>query len=89
MAFRLLTRTFLESTAETTIGWGASGAGAILVLHAADLLTDVPWYAVLSGAGIGALGGFCKALSSLKVQPDNGNSSYLRRVVAADGTHNA
>ena len=86
---RLLTRIFWESCAETAIGWAASGAATVLALHGADLLASVPWYTVLSGAGVGALLGFCKALSSLKVQPDNGNSSYLRNVVAAPGAHDA
>jgi len=80
MALRFLTRIYWESAAETTIGYAASGASAVLSLHLTG--TSVPWYTVASGAGVGALAGFLKALSSLQVQPSNGNSSYLRRIVA-------
>lgn len=79
---RLLTRVFWWSAAETTLGYSAAGTATVLGLHVTELITDVPWYAVLSGAGVGALLGFSKALSSLKVQPDNGNSSFLQNVVA-------
>jgi hypothetical protein len=83
MPSRLLTRVFWESAGETSVGYGAGFAGGILALNVGKVLTDVPWYAVVSGAGIGALVGLCKALASLKVQPDNGNSSWLSQVVAA------
>jgi hypothetical protein len=82
---RIWSRVFWQSAAETAIGYAAAGAGSVLALHGADLLTSIPWYTVLSGAGIGALLGVCKSLSSLKVQPGNGTDSYNARVVAAPG----
>lgn len=78
----LLSRVFWEHAAEITAGWSASSTFAVLILHVTDLLTDVPWYAVLSAAVIGALLGLCKALGSLKIQPDNGTGSILKRVTA-------
>lgn len=82
MASRLASPIFWESVGETAVGYGAAGVSAVLLLHAGQVLTDVPWYAVFSGGVIGALIGVCKAFTSLVVQPDNGNSSWLSRVVA-------
>jgi hypothetical protein len=83
MASRLLASVFWWSVGETAAGYGAAGVSTVLLLHAGQVLTDVPWYAVFSGGVIGALVGVCKAFTSLVVQPDNGNSSWLARVVAA------
>lgn len=78
----MLTAVFWESVAETVVGYAAAGAGSILTLHGVAVVKDIPWYAVLSGAGVGGLIGFCKAMGSLKIQPDNGTDSFNSQVVA-------
>lgn len=83
MTTRLLTRVFWQHAGETTVGYSASTVGGVLLLHVGDLITNVPWYAVLSAAAIGGLIGLSKSLTSLIVQPDNGTASFLRSVVAA------
>jgi hypothetical protein len=76
----LTTRVFWQGTAENMLGAAAAGAGSVLGLHVAELLTNVPWYAVLSGGGIGALMALLGSLGSLRV--GNGTASYNPNIVA-------
>lgn len=78
----LTSRVFWQNTAENMVGGAAAGSGSVLGLHVADLLTNVPWYAVCSGGAIGAALALLGALGSLRAQPNNGTASYNSRVVA-------
>ena len=82
MPSALVSSVFWQHTGETALGYAASGVSTVLLLHAGQLLSDVPWYTALSGGVIGAVIGVCKSFHSLLVQPGNGTASYLRRVVA-------
>jgi hypothetical protein len=81
MATDIWTAVFWKDAVSRLVSAGANSATTALAIGAGGTLADVPWYAVLSAAGIGALLEFLRALASLKVP--NGTASFLPEVVAA------
>ena len=74
-------RVWFEHVAENTIRSAAAAALGALPPAASG---QIPWYGLGVAAGIGALASILTALAGLKLQPDNGTDSVIRRVVADD-----
>lgn len=75
------TAVFWKDATSRLVAAGANSATTALVIGAGGTLAEVPWCAVASAAGIGALLELLRALASLKVP--NGTASFLSEVVAA------
>lgn len=84
MPTTLFTRTFWIDAIDRALSAGATTSLGVMTAGAFKLISDVPWYAVLSAGAIGALADLLRSLSSLKVGPGQGNgtASYLPEVVA-------
>lgn len=80
----LFTTVFWKDATSRLVAAGANSATTALVIGAGGTLAEVPWYAVASAAGIGALLELLRALASLKVP--NGTASFLPEVIAAPKT---
>lgn len=88
---------WLQHAAENAAGAAFIAAGTVIGLFETaklslgqwDLhITDVPWYALLTFATLGALGSFLKSLGTLFAGPgeNNGTASLNPRVIARAGS---
>ncbi len=71
---------FVEDAAERAVAAAAAAALGALGTQGVGLIGSLPWYAVLSAAGIGALTSVLNSLVSLAVP--NATASWNRNVVA-------
>jgi hypothetical protein len=75
---------WLEHAGENAVGAAAIGAGTVLGSGQFHLISDVPWWAVVSAGAIAGLGSLLKALGSLHFGPgkQNGTASLNPHVVS-------
>lgn len=78
--------TWVWHAGENATGAAAIGAGTVLGAAHAHYLSDVPWYMLLSAAGLGALASLLKSIASVCIGPgrDNGTASNVPSVIAKD-----
>lgn len=72
----LFTVTWWETAAAQVIHAAAGGALSVLGAHGLGLIGDVPWYGVLSAAGLSGLVALLLALAG-KVNPDSGPATLF------------
>lgn len=61
---KLLSASWWSDALERAVSSGANSAVTILTMGGVSLLTDVPWYSVLSAAGIAALLDLLRSLAA-------------------------
>lgn len=59
---------------------GGAAAGALAVLTTGHIAGSAPWYAVLTGAGVGALTSLCKSLAS-EAAPNTMPTTFIPRAL--------
>lgn len=80
MSPTVFSKAFWQDAAERAISAGAATAVTVPILS--GMISDIPWYAILSAFGISAGVDLLRSLASLRV--DNGTAGTVSSVISVD-----